>query len=153
VDVRSYEDRLSLFEKYQNFARNVAQRASIGLPPQVDRKEVEQLALIGLWDVTKRLHEDLGTRKTHAYIERRCRGEIKDHCRERDFLSRTYRTKMRRMVEESDRQAQKEMARQEEVPQISHVTLEYLRGTHEEPYEEGNPLRQYEATEVRSGLY
>jgi RNA polymerase sigma factor for flagellar operon FliA len=56
----------------------------------IDRESIESVAMIGLWDSTKRITPD--NRGTKSFVCQRVRGAILDYLREMDPLSRRFRS-------------------------------------------------------------
>jgi RNA polymerase sigma factor for flagellar operon FliA len=82
--------------RYERLARRIARRVAYGLPPTVDRDDLEQSALIGLWEATQS-STSTTDEQFWAYAKIKIRAAIFDALREEDPLTRTQRRRTREL--------------------------------------------------------
>ncbi len=95
---RTVELRNKLIEYYMPLVRYNAERVWQKLPNEVELDDLVQCGIMGLVDAIESFDLDRGV-KFSTYCSRRIRGAILDELRERDWVPRIVRNRMRRVEE------------------------------------------------------
>jgi RNA polymerase sigma factor for flagellar operon FliA len=100
------ESRDTALRRYFPLVKYVVDRIAAGLPKSIDRDDLINTALIGLFDALEKYDADRGT-KFETYAIWRIKGAVLDELRTMDWASRTTRRKAREIERVSQRLDQK----------------------------------------------
>ena len=103
------ESRDTALRRYFPLVKYVVDRIAAGLPKSIDRDDLINTALIGLFDALEKYDSDRGT-KFETYAIWRIRGAVLDELRSMDWASRTTRRKARE-IERISQQLDQKMGR------------------------------------------
>ena len=104
--VQVVESRDMALRRYFPLVKYVVDKIAAGLPKSIDRDDLINTALIGLFDALEKYDADRGT-KFETYAIWRIKGAVLDELRTRDWASRTTRRKAREIERVSQRLDQK----------------------------------------------
>jgi RNA polymerase sigma factor for flagellar operon FliA len=104
---RPNRDRLIL--RYAPLVKFVAGRMSVGMPSNVDRRDLASYGMFGLIDAIEKFDVDTGF-KFETYAVRRIRGSIVDELRSMDWVPRSVRRKAR-LIERAIAELERELLR------------------------------------------
>ncbi len=123
------ETRDATLRRYLPLVRYVVDKIAAGLPKSIEREDLMNTALIGLFDALEKYDQSRGT-KFETYAIWRIKGAVLDELRSMDWVSRSTRRKAR-LIEETSRQLDQKLGRagtDDEMAKALNVTLhEYLR--------------------------
>lgn len=91
---------VALLEHYLPLARRTVRSMAIYTPPDMDVDDLVQHALLGLWNAVRRFDEKRGV-QFEAFALPHVRGAVRDALRRHDPLSRTDRTLLKKIEQES----------------------------------------------------
>jgi RNA polymerase sigma factor for flagellar operon FliA len=100
------ESRDTALRRYFPLVKYVVDKIAAGLPKSIDRDDLINTALIGLFDALEKYDADRGT-KFETYAIWRIKGAVLDELRTMDWASRTTRRKAREIEKVSQRLDQK----------------------------------------------
>jgi RNA polymerase sigma factor for flagellar operon FliA len=100
------ESRDTALRRYFPLVKYVVDKIAAGLPKSIDRDDLINTALIGLFDALEKYDADRGT-KFETYAIWRIKGAVLDELRTMDWASRTTRRKAREIERVSQRLDQK----------------------------------------------
>jgi len=95
-NLESFQDRDTILEEYIPYVRRTVGRMAIHLPNSVETEDLVHAGIIGLIDAIDRFDPQRGN-KFITYALYRIRGAVLSELRSRDFLSRSFRKKIREM--------------------------------------------------------
>lgn len=104
--VPAVESRDTALRRYFPLVKYVVDKIAAGLPKSIDRDDLINTALIGLFDALEKYDADRGT-KFETYAIWRIKGAVLDELRTMDWASRTTRRKAREIEKVSQRLDQK----------------------------------------------
>ena len=88
--------RDELIDEYLPYVKNIAHRMAVHLPPSVEADDLVNAGIIGLMNAIER-YDSTRENKFITYALFRIRGAMLSELRSRDFLSRSNRTKIRKL--------------------------------------------------------
>ncbi len=93
---RDQASKNKILEKYAYLVRYIVSRMKIGLVPSLDKEDLESVGAIGLVKAMEKF--DLSRNvKFETYAYRWVRGSVLDYLRKIDYLSRTFREKVKEL--------------------------------------------------------
>jgi RNA polymerase sigma factor for flagellar operon FliA len=95
-DRSSCEARARLLEAWMPLVQHLLTRIAIRLPPQVERDDLLQAALIGLYGAIERFRPEMEN-GFEAFASHRIQGAMLDELRKNDYLSRGTRARLRKI--------------------------------------------------------
>lgn len=122
-------NREASLKRYYPLVKYVVDKIASGLPKSIERDDLMNTALIGLYDALEKYDESRGT-KFETYAIWRIKGAVLDELRSMDWVSRSTRRKARHIEEVSRRLDQKfgRAATDEEMADEMKISLhEFLR--------------------------
>ncbi|MFN8548477.1 MAG: FliA/WhiG family RNA polymerase sigma factor [Candidatus Eisenbacteria bacterium] len=122
-------NREASLKRYYPLVKYVVDKIAAGLPKSIERDDLINTALIGLFDALEKYDESRGT-KFETYAIWRIKGAVLDELRSMDWVSRSTRRKARHIEEVSRRLDQKlgRAATDEEMADEMKLSLhEFLR--------------------------
>lgn len=126
---RTRAERDRALKRYYPLVKYVVDKIAAGLPKSIERDDLMNTALIGLFDALEKYDESRGT-KFETYAIWRIKGAVLDELRSMDWVSRSTRRKARH-IEEVSRQLDQKLGRaatEEEMADAMKLSLtEYLR--------------------------
>ena len=137
VSVAYGRDKNATIKRYYPLVKYVVDKIAAGLPKSIERDDLMNTAMIGLYDALEKYDESRGT-KFETYAIWRIKGAVLDELRSMDWASRTTRRKARLIDQTCQRLDQKlgraaseqEMANEMEIPLRDYLRLvEEVRGT------------------------
>ena len=124
-----FTDRNAALKRYYPLVKYVVDKIASGLPKSIERDDLINTALIGLFDAIEKYDDSRGT-KFETYAIWRIKGAVLDELRAMDWVSRSTRRKARQIEEISRRLDQKfgRAATDEEMAEEMKLSLhEFLR--------------------------
>lgn len=121
--------REKALRRYYPLVKYVVDKIAAGLPKSIERDDLINTALIGLFDALEKYDESRGT-KFETYAIWRIKGAVLDELRSMDWVSRSTRRKARHIEEVSRKLDQKlgRAATEEEMAESMGISLhEYMR--------------------------
>jgi len=137
VSVAYERDKNATLKRYYPLVKYVVDKIAAGLPKSIERDDLINTAMIGLYDALEKYDESRGT-KFETYAIWRIKGAVLDELRSMDWASRTTRRKARLIEQTCQRLDQKlgraateqEMANEMDIPLSDYLRLvEEVRGT------------------------
>ncbi len=129
VSVIYQRDKDAALRRYFPLVKYVVDKIASGLPKSIERDDLINTAMIGLFDALEKYDESRGT-KFETYAIWRIKGAVLDELRSMDWASRTTRRKARMIEQVAQRLDQKlgRAATEQEMADEMGITLhEFLR--------------------------
>jgi RNA polymerase sigma factor for flagellar operon FliA len=129
VSVVYLRDKDAAIRRYFPLVKYVVDKIATGLPKSIEREDLINTAMIGLFDALEKYDETRGT-KFETYAIWRIKGAVLDELRSLDWASRTTRRKAR-MIEQVCQALDQKLGRaatEQEMADAMHLSLhEFLR--------------------------
>ena len=129
VSVLYARDKNAALKRYFPLVKYVVDKIASGLPKSIEREDLINTAMIGLFDAFEKYDESRGT-KFETYAIWRIKGAVLDELRAMDWASRTTRRKAR-MIEQASQVLDQRLGRgatEQEMADELKITLhEFLR--------------------------
>lgn len=129
VSVQYAQNKDAAIRRYYPLVKYVVDKIATGLPKSIEREDLINTAMIGLFDALEKYDETRGT-KFETYAIWRIKGAVLDELRSLDWASRTTRRKAR-MIEQVCQRLDQRLGRsatEQEMADELHMSLhEFLR--------------------------
>lgn len=129
VTVAYMRDKDAALKRYYPLVKYVVDKIATGLPKSIERDDLINTAMIGLFDALEKYDESRGT-KFETYAIWRIKGAVLDELRSMDWASRTTRRKAR-MIEQACQRLDQKLGRaateQEMADELKISLHEFLR--------------------------
>ncbi|MCA9754502.1 MAG: FliA/WhiG family RNA polymerase sigma factor [Candidatus Eisenbacteria bacterium] len=129
VSVFYMRDKDAALKRYFPLVKYVVDKIATGLPKSIERDDLVNTAMIGLFDALEKYDESRGT-KFETYAIWRIKGAVLDELRSMDWASRTTRRKAR-MIEQACQRLDQKLGRaateQEMADELNLSLHEFLR--------------------------